>query len=103
MFQIIYKGEVIGLTDKPRYVRKKHGIYVECSEKKAEAIALKSVAYKGAIAKEVDGSEYVFEQSERITATESGVADTQDALCEASDEFDQRITDIEDALCELSE
>lgn len=31
------------------------------------------------------------------------IDDTQDALCEASEDFDSRIADIEDALCELTE
>ena len=30
------------------------------------------------------------------------IDDTQDALCEASEDFDQRIADIEDALCDLT-
>lgn len=34
---------------------------------------------------------------------ESDIAETQDALCEVSEDFDQRIADIEDALCDLSE
>ena len=34
---------------------------------------------------------------------ESDIVDTQDALCETSADFDQRIADIEDALCELTE
>lgn len=31
------------------------------------------------------------------------IIETQDAVCEATADLDQRITDIEDALCELSE
>ena len=31
------------------------------------------------------------------------VNDTQDALCEASEDFETRIADIENALCELTE
>ena len=34
---------------------------------------------------------------------ETDIVDTQDALCEASEDFDHRIADIEDALCELTE
>lgn len=33
----------------------------------------------------------------------ASVDETQDALCEASEDFEQRIADIEDALCELTE
>lgn len=32
----------------------------------------------------------------------SNIADTQDALCEASEDFEQRIADVEDALCDLT-
>ena len=103
MFQIIYEGEVIGLCDKPRYINKKKGIWVECKKDKAEAIAFKSVAYEGARAKEVDGSEYAFEQTQRIDSAADDIVDTQDALCEATDDISERLADIEDALCELTE
>ena len=103
MFEIIYEGEVIGLVEKPRYVRQKNGVWVQCEGKDATAIALKSHAYEGAFAKETDGGEYAFEQESRITANEGDIADTQDALIEATTDIDSRLADIEDALCELTE
>ncbi len=41
--------------------------------------------------------------NERIDSVVSDVGDTQDALCEASTDTEERLADIEDALCELSE
>ena len=38
-----------------------------------------------------------------IEPVAESVNDTQDALCEASEDFDARIADIENALCELTE
>lgn len=35
-------------------------------------------------------------------AIEVGIANSQDAVCELSEELDERITEIEDALCDLS-
>jgi hypothetical protein len=39
----------------------------------------------------------------RADKNAEGVADSQNATCELSEEVDERITDIEIALCELSE
>lgn len=50
---------------------------------------------------------YIDKYTPNIGKVEEGlngsIIETQDAVCEATADLDQRITDIEDALCELSE
>ena len=52
MFEIIYKGEIIGYTDKPIYIRNKNNIWVYAREEDAEGITFNNEAYPGAFARE---------------------------------------------------
>lgn len=94
MFEIIYEGKVIGLVEKPRYVRQKNGVWVQCDGKDATAIALKSHAYEGAFAKEIDGGEYLIE---RDTEIEQEITEQDLAMLEA----EQEITDLDLRVMEL--
>ena len=46
---------------------------------------------------------YVDKFTPGIVAIKQSIEDTQDALCEASDDTEVRLAEIEDALCELTE
>lgn len=105
MFSVVRNGEVIGLCDKPRYVKSRNGVYVEALELCATHVAIGGTAYPltEAHVVKVDGGEYAFKESARLDETRESVGDTQDAVCEASADIESRVADIEDALCELSE
>ena len=40
---------------------------------------------------------------DKTSFNEQAIIDTQDGLCEASTDMEERLAEIEDALCELSE
>lgn len=106
MYAVIDKGNVIGMCETPRYIRVKHGIYVDTKKEKAEGVAIGGKAYlfkDGVLLSEVDGWEIVFSGNVKLSEVNEGLQDTQDALCETTTDLDQRIADIEDALCELTE
>jgi hypothetical protein len=46
---------------------------------------------------------YVDKATPKLPGLMAGMDETQDALCEASGDFEARIGEIEDALCELTE
>ena len=54
-----------------------------------------------------DHFRYIDKYTPNIGAVEeklnTGIADTQDALCEVTDDIETRLADIENALCELTE
>lgn len=106
MYAVIDKGNVIGFCETPRYIRVKHGIYVNARKEKAEGVAIGGKAYlfeDGVLLSEVDGGEIVFSDNIRLSGVDEGLQSTQDALCETTSDLDERIADIEDALCELTE
>ena len=104
MYAIIKDNEVISLCDKPRFVRDKDGIWVESDREHADMVAVADHNYElnEVFIREVDGSEYVFGESIKLATAQTDIVDTQEALCEASGDFEQRIADLEDALCDLS-
>lgn len=106
MYAVIDKGSIIGLCETPRYIRVKHGIYADAKKGKAEGVAIGGKAYlfeDGVLISEVDGGEIVFSDGIKLGVIDSGLQDTQDALCESASDIEDRIADIEDALCELTE
>lgn len=40
---------------------------------------------------------------DKTSLNEQAITDTQDGLCEASTDTEERLAEIEDAICELSE
>lgn len=106
MYAIINHGAIVGLCDTPNYIRVKDGIYTNAKKENAEGVAIGGVAYMfndTTLIKVVDGGEITFTNEVKISNVNGELNDTEDALCEASEDFDQRIADIEDALCELTE
>ena len=105
MYAIVHDGAVISLCDEPRYVRLVDEVWVEAKEAAAERVAVGGELYqlRDVLIRKVDGSEFVFGESIKLEAAEGNITDTQDALCEATEDFEQRIADIEDALCEITE
>lgn len=104
MYAIIKGSEVISLCDEPRFVRDKDGIWVESDQEHADKVAVGNENYglDEIYIREVDGAEYVFGESVKLASAQTDIVDTQEALCEASGDFEQRIADLEDALCDLS-
>lgn len=94
MFQIILNNEVIGFADKPVYVKKKDGIWINCKGAEAEAIAFESVAYEGAVAKEVES--YLI-MDEKNASVEQALTDIE--ITQIEDE--QMLTDHDIAIMEL--
>ena len=106
MYAIIYQGDIVGFCDNPNYIRVKDGINTNAKKENAEGVAIGGHAYffkDGALIKEVDGGEISFANEVKIGEVNGELDDTEDALCEISEDLDQRIADIEDALCELTE
>ena len=95
MYAIIKGSEVISLCDKPRFVRDKDGIWVESDREHADKVAVGNENYglDEIYIREVDGAEYVFGESVKLASAQTDIVDTQEALCEASGDFEQRIAD----------
>lgn len=45
MYAVVKNGKVIGMTEKPRFIRKVGGIYVEAPPDSAQGVAFRSVPY----------------------------------------------------------
>lgn len=106
MFSVINNGAIIGLCDIPNYIKVKDGIFISTDKDNAEGVAIGGSVYMFAdntIVKQLDGSEVVFNTDVKVKIVSGELEDTEDALCEASEDLDTRLSDIEDALCELSE
>lgn len=105
MYKIVKGAEIVGLCDKPRYVKNNHGVYVQTDEQNADAVAIGGVAYplNEITITEEESGEYAFENRKRLNQVEENAIAYEDATCELSDEMEQRIADIENALCELTE
>ena len=86
MFQITKDGSVIGFCEEPTYVKDKDGIWVNCPEEEAEAIAFKSEAIEGAVATKIGTEIYVGDL----------IAGIEDALCELAMTIDEEENDGED-------
>jgi len=85
MFLILVDGQAKGLCDKPNYVKRKNGIWIDGTENDHEAIAIGGTAYEGAVAKVADSGEYVFNLNEQTVENTSSISDVQDALMELAD------------------
>lgn len=78
MYKIIKDGEVIGIVEKPRYIRKVDGIYIQAEESEAQGVAVDSMPYnlpgggmeglETVTVSEVDGGEYILTQQSAIDA-----------------------------------
>lgn len=78
MYKIIKDGEVIGIVEKPRYIRKVDGIYIQAEESEAQGVAVDSMPYnlpdggmeglETVTVSEVDGGEYILTQQSTIDA-----------------------------------
>ena len=104
MFLIINNGELKGFCEKPRYVKNKNGVFVECEKEEAEKVALKGIGYdlSETIVRETDSAEFAFDESIKLSSVNDELTDSEDALCSFSEDVDARIAEIEDALCEIS-
>lgn len=85
MYLIIADGVAKGLCEKPRYVKLKNDIWIECSENDFEAVAIGGVAYQNAIVREIDSGEYVFDIDNKTIKNIKDVSDIQDALVELAE------------------
>lgn len=68
MYRIVQGANVIGLCDKPRYVKTKEGIYIEASEEDATHVAVQGTTYllSEVTITQVDSGEVAFNQSNEI-------------------------------------
>lgn len=75
MFKITQGAEVIGLCDKPRYVKSKEGVYIEATEEEATHVAVQGVAYplSEVAITQVDSGVVAFNQSNEISATNNSI------------------------------
>ena len=106
MYSIIGNDGVIGFCDEPRYVKlNENQIFIQTTKEEATHVAIGGVAYDltETHVKPEDSGEFVFDNAAKVRQAGIDIIDTQDALCETSIDFEQRIADIEDALCELTE
>lgn len=76
MFAII-SGGLKGFCDKPRYVKLKNDIYIECGKEDASHVAIGGVAYdlNETFVKPVDGGEIAFRDGVRLENAESDIND----------------------------
>lgn len=105
MFSIVRGGKVIGLCDKPRYVRGDNGVFVETDRDRATHVAFRGTAYalSDTLVVEKDSAEFAFDESGRLIEAEGAITDLENAACEESMAVDERLADVENAICELSE
>lgn len=116
MYRIIINGEIKGCCDKPRYIKIKPetGVYINATLDDAVGVAFGGVAYNLlnhneipntpiAIVSETDASEYIFNDSLKITDCGENIFEVESALCELDSTSDERMSNIELALCELDE
>ena len=87
MYKIIKDGEEIAITEKLNYIKQTaSGVFVGCTEKEAQGVAVKNTAYnllgrepmnecETVIAIEVDGGEHIKTGEESQTETDVLVVD----------------------------
>lgn len=78
MYKVVKGNEVIGIVEKPRYIKKVDGVYVQAEESEAQGVAVNSTPYnlpdggmeglETVIVSEVDGGEYILDQQSAIDA-----------------------------------
>ena len=78
MYAVVKGGSVIGIVEKPRFIKKVDGVYVEAEESEAQGVALNSVPYNlpgGGMEgletvdlNEVNGGEYIMAQQGAVDA-----------------------------------
>ena len=114
LYDIIVEGEVIATTEHPRYIRRKPetGIYIECTLDRAEGIAVSGNLYNmpnstaipdapEAVIIERESGEHITRLIAQGVALVTNMRNTEDAVCELDEYYDERIAAIEDALCDL--
>lgn len=116
MYKIISGNIVIGLVDEPRYVRRKNDTFVQCPAEQADGIAFNGKFYRFSI-KEIEGyepvdiqpvdsGEYILQHEHSINDLNSGLTDTQLALCDAYESGltnAEEVTNLQIALTEVYE
>ncbi len=78
MYAVVKGGNVIGIVEKPRFIKKVDGVYVEAEESEAQGVALNSVPYnlpggemeglETVDLNEVNGGEYIMAQQGAVDA-----------------------------------
>ncbi len=78
MYAVVKGGSVIGIVEKPRFIKKVDGVYVEAEESEAQGVALNSVPYnlpggemeglETVDLNEVNGGEYIMAQQGAVDA-----------------------------------
>lgn len=116
MYKIIKDGSVLGLVDEPRYVRLKNNVFVQCGPEIADGVAFGGQFYRFSFKKmegyepvdiqPVDSGEYILQHEHSIQDLNTGLLDTQLALCDAyEDGLDnsEEVTNLQLALTEVYE
>ncbi len=98
MYRIFADGHSLGICEKPNYVKRKNNLWIQCKKEDAEAISVNGVAYQDAIVSEVDGGEFLYNLFKDLTKNLTTTDDLQDAICQLSEEFEERINEIEDKI-----
>ncbi len=108
MYKIIKGADVIGIVEKPRYIKKIDGIYVEADETDAQGVAFHSVPYnlpggemeglETVLVTEVDGGEYILSQQNTVDTMSKNSADTDAMLVDQ----EYRLTLLELGLTETA-
>ena len=99
MYLISDQNGVIGLCDKPNYVKDKNGILVECEENEADGIAFRGTFYNitDVTAKHIDGGMIAFGNSKDIESNSNGLFD----IAELKDENSSGIFELAEYIAEL--
>ena len=116
MYKIISGNIVIGLVDEPRYVRRKNDTFIQCPAEQADGIAFNGKFYRFSIKEiegyepvdiqPVDGGEYILSHENSIKTLNSGLIDTQLALCDTYESGltnSEEVTNLQIALTEAYE
>ena len=86
MYQIVNKGKLVALCDRPRWVRVKpeSGAYIEARREDAVGVAIGGRVYalSEVDVRQIDGAEVLFESRGRLERLSLDVAAIEDALCE---------------------
>ena len=114
LYDIVVEGEIIATTEHPRYIRQKTdtGVYIECTLEHAEGIAVNGRLFNmlgctaipeapEAAIIERESGEHITRLIEQGLALISSTQNTEDAVCELDEYYDERMAAIEDALCDL--
>lgn len=114
LYDIVVEGEIIATTEHPRYIRQKAetGVYIECSIEHAEGVAVNGRLFNmvgsttipdvpEAAIIERESGEHITRLIEQGIALVESAQNTEDAVCELDEYYDERMAAIEDALCDL--